>query len=92
MAIQKRRMLVVEEIDVTRVLTIINRHQGYFSDDTKIVKNYELKNDPSKWVIKFNASDREWKLMTKDLGEIGEIIVKVTPGGTTDMYFIRTGS
>ena len=89
MAIQKRHTLVIEERDVTFVLTIINKHQGYFSDDTKIVKNYGLTNDPTKWVIKFNASDKEWKRMTKDLGEFGEIIVKVTPGGTTDMYFIR---
>jgi hypothetical protein len=87
---QKKRKLVMEETNVTSVLTVINRHQGFFSNDNKIVRNYMLPKDPSKWVIKFNASDKEWSLMTADLSKIGEIIVKVTPGGTTDLYFIKS--
>lgn len=29
--------------------------------------------------------------MTTDLSKIGEITVKVKPGGTTDLYFTRKG-
>ena len=86
---QKRRYLVVEERDVTFVLTAINHHQGFFSNDNKIVKNCGWENDPSKWIIKFNASEREWGLMTTDLCKVGAITVIVKPSGTTDLYFVR---
>lgn len=86
---QKRRNLVVEEKDVTTVLTVINQHQGFFSNDNKIVKNCGWENDPSKWVIKFNASEREWGRMAEDLHKLGDITVKVKPSGTTDLYFTR---
>lgn len=77
---QKRRNLVVEENDVTAVLTVINRHQGFFSNDNKIVTNCGWAKDPSKWVIQFYATEREWGLMTTDLSKLGEITVKVKPG------------
>lgn len=86
---QRRRYLVVEEKDVTFVLTVINQHQGFFSNDNKIVKNCGWENDPSKWIIKFNASEREWGLMTADLCKAGAITVIVKPSGTTDLYFLR---
>lgn len=86
---QRRRNLVVEENEVTTVLSVINRHQGFFSNDSKIVKNCGWAKDPSKWVIQFYATEREWGLMTTDLSKLGEITVKVKPGGTTDLYFTR---
>ena len=89
---QKRRNLVVDEKDVTTVLTAINQHQGFFSNDNKIVRSCGWENEPEKWVIKFNASEREWGRMTEDLQKIGEIKVKVKPSGTTDLYFIKGGS
>lgn len=89
---QKRRNLVVEEKDVTTALSTINRHQGFFSNDNKIVRNCGWAKDPSKWVIQFNATEREWGLMTVDLSKIGDITVKVKPGGTTDLHFERKES
>ena len=86
---QRRRNLVVEEKDVTLVLAAINNHQGFFSNDNKIVKSCGWEKDPTKWVIKFNASEREWGLMATDLGKLGDIAVKVKPGGTTDLYFTK---
>lgn len=88
---QKRRNLVVEETDVTAVLTVINRHQGFFSNDNKIVKSCGWAKDPSKWVIQFYATEREWSLMTTDLSKLGEITIKVKPSGTADLYFTRKG-
>lgn len=89
---QKKRNLIVDEADVTLVLTAINDHQGFFSNDNKIVRNCGWESDPSKWVIKFNASDREWGSMAEDLNNIGEITVKVKPSGTTDLYFVKNGA
>lgn len=89
---QKKRYLIVEEKNVTLALTLINRHQGFFSNDNKIVKNCGWESDPSKWVIKFNASDREWSRIAEDLSSLGEITVKVTPCNTTELYFIKRTS
>lgn len=88
---QRRRNLVVEEKDVTTVLAVVNRHQGFFSNDNKIVRNCGWTKDSSKWVIQFYATEKEWGLMTADLSKIGEITVKVKPGGTTDLYFTKKG-
>lgn len=89
---QRKRNLVVEEADVTLVLSAINAHQGFFSNDNKIVKSCGWEKDPTKWVVRFYASDREWGLMATDLSKYGEITVKVKPGGTTDLYFVKRES
>lgn len=89
---QKKRYLIVEENDVTAVLSAINHNQGFFSNENKLVENCGWADEPTKWFIRFYASKREWSRMTKDLSELGEITVKVAPGGTTDMYFTRKES
>lgn len=86
---QKRRNLIVEVDDVTAVLDVINQHQGFFSNNNKIVRNCGWETDPTKWVIKFYASEKEWGLMAEELSAFGEIAVKVKPSGITDLYFGR---
>lgn len=86
---QKRRYLIVEEKDVTTVLTTINRHQGFFSNNNKLVGNCGWAKEPSKWYVRFYASDKEWSLIAGDLAKLGAIAVKVTPGGTTDLCFVK---
>lgn len=89
---QKKRNLIVEEKDVTTVVMAINRHQGFFSNNNKKLGACGWAKEPSKWYVSFNASDREWGLMTGDLSKLGEITVRVTPGDTTELYFMRKGS
>lgn len=89
---QKRRALIVEETDVTLVLAAINNHQGFFSNDNKIVKNCGWDVDPTKWVVEFYASNREWSLMAEEMSESGDITVKVKPSGTAELYFTKKGS
>lgn len=86
---QKRRQLVVEEVDVTTVLTAINRHQGFFSNNNKTTGNCGWKDAPTKWYVHFYASDREWGKIAKELCSVGVISVNVTPGGTTELYYNR---
>ena len=86
---QKRRKLIVDEADVTTVLTTINRHQGFFSNNNKTTGNCGWKNDPSKWYVHFYASDRQWGKIAGELSALGEIRVNVTPGGATELYYKR---
>lgn len=85
----KRRRLIVEESDVTTVLTLINRHHGFFSNTEKTAGNCGWKNEPTKWYVCFYASNREWGRIAGELNTLGSINVHVAPGGTTDLYFIR---
>jgi len=86
---QTRRYLIVEEQDVTTVLKVINEHQGFFSNNNKLVGNCGWEEEPSKWFIYFYASEREWGHIAKDLSEFGTINVNVNPSSTTDLYFTR---
>lgn len=83
----KRRYLIVEESDVTTVLSVINNHQGFFSNSDKKTGNCGWKDKPTKWYVKFNASDRQWGRIAGELSRLGRINVNVTPGGTTELYF-----
>lgn len=86
---QKSRKLFVEESDVTTVLEVINRYQGYFSNNYKLVGSCGWADEPTKWFIGFSTTDKKWGHIAADLSGIGEITVKVTPGGATELYFIK---
>ena len=90
--INKRRHIVVEEKDVTTVLTAINTHQTFLNNTNKNVGNCGWADEPEKWFITFYASDRKWGKIAADLSSIGEITVKVSPRGATDLYFMRKES
>ena len=86
---QKRRYLVIEEADVTTVLGAINRNQGFFSKSDVATGNCGWKEEPTKWFVRFYASDKEWGKIARELCKLGNINVHVAPGGTTDLYFKR---
>ena len=86
---QKRRYLIVEESDVTTVLTVIIRHQGFFSNNEKLAENCGWEKEPTKWYVRFYASDREWGRIAGELSKLGGIYVNVSPSGTTELYFMR---
>lgn len=86
---QRRRYLILEEKDVTTVLTAINNHQRLFSKKDKDAGSCKWKDDPTKWYVRFYASDKQWGSIAGELSNIGKIYVNVTPDGTTQMYFIK---
>lgn len=86
---QRKQYLIVEEQDVTTVLSVINRHQGLFSNNSKNTGNCGWKDEPTKWYVRFYASDRQWGRIAGELSKIGKIYVNVTPGGTTELYYMK---
>lgn len=86
---QKRRYLIVEENDVTTVLAAINRNQGLFSNNDQNIGPCGWAKEPSKWFVHFHASDKRWGKIARELSKIGKLYVNVTPGGATDLYFMR---
>lgn len=88
----KRHYLIVEETDVTTVLTVINRHQSFFGNNDKLTGNCGWKNDPTKWYVRFYASDKQWGKIAGELSKLGNITVNVTPSGATALHYKRNES
>lgn len=86
---QKFRDLIMDEKDVTTVLAVINRNQGFFSLKDKRVDTCGWKDDPGKWFVGFYASRREWGRIATELGKLGTLNVKISPAGTTNLCFTR---
>ena len=86
---QKRRYLIVEESDVTTVLAAINSRQRLFSKNEQYTGNCRWKDQPTKWYVRFYASDKQWGRIAGELSKVGKFHVNVTPGGTTELYFIK---
>lgn len=89
---QKKRCLIVEENDVTSILAVVNRHQGFFGNNDKAIGNLGWANEPTKWYVRFYASDREWGRITEELSKIGKIYLNGNRKGITDLYFMRDGA
>lgn len=82
--IKKRREFIVEEKDVTTVLSAINLTTRY--------TNYRIgscgwEDNPNKWFIMFHATDKKYGEVMKSLIEIGKFTADVRPGGEVDLWF-----
>lgn len=66
--IVKRRGLVFEEVDLTKVLGVINQHQDpwFISRPNMSVGNCGWK-DKTKWFVHFDASKDAWQKIVNDL-------------------------
>lgn len=86
---QKRRIIVVEEKDLTTVLAVLNNHRGFFDSKEKTIENCGWADEPTKWFIKFDASNKHWGRIADELKQFGKFYVNVTRRGTTDLCFER---
>lgn len=87
-----RRYLIVEEADVTTVLTAVNRHQSFFGRNDNLTGNCGWKNEATKWYVRFYATDKQWGKIAGELSKLGNITVFVTPSGATELYYKRNES
>lgn len=89
----KRRCIIVEEADVTTVLTAITRNRGFLgSSNNATTGNCGWKNEPTKWYVRFNATRKQWGKIAGDLKKLGNFTVTVSSGGTTELYYKRNGT
>lgn len=85
----KKRYLIVEEKDVTTVLSAISHNQGLFGNNEKTTGSLGSGNDPAKWYVRFYASDRQWGRIADELSKIGKFSVTVTKGGAAELYYTK---
>lgn len=83
--ISKMREFIVEEMDVTTVMKVINSHRKYW--------DYQVGNCgwggplATRWFIAFEATDKVYGKIMTDLDKMGEFKVEVRSGGQVDMFF-----
>ena len=63
--VTKRFHLVLDECDVIRTITVINRHHRFYP--TYSVGNCGWADDRTKWFINFTTTIHKWKKMRHEL-------------------------
>lgn len=67
----KRHYLILEEKDVTKTLSVINRQSTLFINQKMAVGNCGWADETTKWFIHFDASESQWKKIKTDLKNEG---------------------
>lgn len=83
---KKRRMFVMNEKDVTTALVMIN---GRLHCDSMRVDDCGWADDPDKWFVIFDAKEKTYGKIIKDLQKIGKVGVEVGPDGQVYLRFER---
>ena len=83
---KKTREFIVEEKDVTTVVDVVNREAKYF--DYKI-GNCGWAEEPTKWFIIFEMTEKKFGRVVKDLNEIGVIKLDGGSGRNAKVYVER---
>ena len=84
-----RRHLIVDEENLTTLLEVLNRRSNIFTDYNLSVGNCGWSDDPNKWFIYFDSSDKGYDDILKDLLEIGSISVKRRSRRLKNLYFTK---
>lgn len=84
--ISKEREIIVNVDDVMAILKAINIHLGYLDGQ---VGALELGDDKSKWFVSFNANDKEYGAIIKELERKGEFKLKPNSDDELKVVFER---
>lgn len=80
-----RRYFIVEEKNVTAILTVINRYYRFYVSQNLAIGNCGWADEPTKWFIHFDASNKQYDNILKDILEKGSIKVDTTPKGKRNL-------
>ena len=89
--LKESREFIVEEKDVTTVLTAINQHTKF--QQVSVGNCGWGDGEESKWYVIFDASNKQYGSIVADLSELGDFRLNVRPSKKqTDVYFERNES
>ena len=76
----KRRYWVLKKDDVIKALTAIDNHRSKHIEPEVVTGNCGWVDEEDMWYLFFNASNKQWVNIIKDLSSIGlELVVRSTP-------------
>ena len=85
--IKKRRDFIVEEKDVTTILSAVGREA---KTTNYCIGNCGWADQPNKWFISFYTTDKRYGRIMKKLTGIGKFTANTRPGGQVDLWFEKT--
>lgn len=83
--IKKRYAFIMDEMDVTTVLEVINLACRY--REACRVGNCGWADEPTRWFVMFHATEKEYNNIMKELMQIGSVNIEQRPGGQIDFVF-----
>lgn len=86
-----RRYFITDEKYVTKLLTVINAYDKFLGNQNLAVGNCKWADDPEKWFVHFDASNKDYDEILKDILQQGTISVIISPNGLRNLY-IKMGS
>ena len=66
----------MDEKDVTKVISIINRHADIKCDNGLYVASCGWEDDPDKWFILFYSINKDWKKIKEELAYIDSVEIE----------------
>lgn len=83
----RSREFIVDEKDVTTVVTVVNKHRRSYEVETN---NCGWAKEPTKWFVAFDACDEEYGHIVDELNKLGTFRLNVSPSFTqVKLYFER---
>lgn len=84
---KKDRKFIVNEKDVTAVVTVVNKHRRSYEIETN---NCGWADEPEKWFIAFEACDEEYGHIVDELNKLGKFSLNVSPSFVVvSLYYER---
>ena len=83
--IKKARKFIVEEKDVTTILSLIGLEAGVYRYG--IVNLRQEDNTDNGWLIEFNCTEKKYEAVVRSLIEIGTITLDIRPDEGVICYF-----
>ena len=72
---KRKRIVIMEERDLTKVLNIINYHVTITLDDGFMVKCYDWDGPERKWFVVFYSINKQWERILEELKALDSVEV-----------------
>ena len=72
---KRKRIVIMNESDLTKVLDIVNYHVAITLDDGLMVKCYDWEGPERKWFIVFYSINKQWERILEELKTIDSVEV-----------------
>lgn len=80
-----RRCFIMEEKNVTSILTVLNRHYRWYNSWNLAVGSCAWADEPTKWFIHFDATNKQYDNVLKDILQFGSVKVITGRKGKRDL-------
>lgn len=74
--LKRRRTIIMDEQDVTKVLKVVNKHVKITCDQGLFVQECGWNEFPEKWFILFYSTKKQWEPISQEIKKIPSVDVE----------------